>query len=284
MVLLTVMIIALLVVLGLVCGSFVNAFVWRLHEQETLKEKKRKPSKKQLAELSILKGRSMCPNCKHELAPKDLVPLFSWLWLRGRCRYCGKPISWQYPLVEAATAVLFVISYIWWPMELTGLGVYQFVVWLGFCVMFMALTVYDLRWYLLPDKIVYPITVVGIVEVVVVALGHHSVSDLWGPLLGALIIAGLFYILFQVSAGRWIGGGDVKLALLLGLLAGSPLKALLLIFASSVIGTLISVPLALKAGKDLKLKVPFGPFLLAATVVVVLFGTPIVDWYTLNLV
>jgi prepilin signal peptidase PulO-like enzyme (type II secretory pathway) len=158
------------------------------------------------------------------------------------------------------------------------------VVWLGFVVMFVALTVYDLRWLLLPDRIVYPITVVGIVEVIVVAAYHHSLSDLWGPLLGALIIAGLFYILFQVSAGKWIGGGDVKLALLLGLLAATPLKALLLIFLSSVIGTIISLPLALKAGKNLRIKVPFGPFLLAATVLVVLFGSHIVDWYTLHFI
>src|SRR5665213_2769212 len=103
MLLLTVMIIALLALLGLVFGSFVNALVWRLHEQEVLLEKRKKPSKKQLEKLSILNGRSMCPHCKHELAIKDLVPLFSWIALKGKCRYCGKPISWQYPVVELLT-------------------------------------------------------------------------------------------------------------------------------------------------------------------------------------
>ena len=102
------MIIAVLAVLGLVFGSFVNAFAWRLHEQESLLEKKKKPSAKQLAKLSIVKGRSMCPECKHELAAKDLIPVFSWITLKGKCRYCGKPISWQYPAVELATALLFV--------------------------------------------------------------------------------------------------------------------------------------------------------------------------------
>src|ERR1700712_4728549 len=103
----------LLVVLGLIFGSFVNAFVWRLHERESLLQKKRKPTKKQLSELSILHGRSMCVHCHHELAAKDLVPLFSWLWLRGKCRYCHKPIQ-DSPLIEAVLPVLFIVSYLAW--------------------------------------------------------------------------------------------------------------------------------------------------------------------------
>ena len=149
--------------------------------------------------------------------------------------------------------------------------------------MFVALTVYDLRWLLLPNKVVFPLVVVAAAEVIIVAVAQHSISDLWGPALGALIISGLFYILFQVSAGKWIGGGDVKLAVVLGLLAGTPLKALLLIFLSSLIGTVVSVPLAMKTKRNLQMRVPFGPFLLAATVLVVLFGSRIVDWYTLHL-
>src|SRR3989344_6490262 len=125
------MIVAILIVLGLAFGSFVNALVWRLHEQEERaksKEQRRKKGKaKNTAklsshtsvlsskDLSILKGRSMCPSCKHGLAAKDLVPVLSWLTLRGKCRYCHKPISIQYPLVELITATLFVISYLLWP-------------------------------------------------------------------------------------------------------------------------------------------------------------------------
>jgi len=104
------MIVVVLVVLGLCLGSFVNALVWRIHEQDRLTGKKKKPHKKQLDRLSILHGRSMCPDCHHELKPKDLVPLFSWLSLHGKCRYCHKPISWQYPVVELLTAGLFVFS------------------------------------------------------------------------------------------------------------------------------------------------------------------------------
>jgi leader peptidase (prepilin peptidase)/N-methyltransferase len=274
------MIAVVLIFLGLIFGSFVNAFVWRLHEQEELRDRKKKPTKAQLDKFSILKGRSMCPDCRHELAAKDLVPVFSWLSLRGKCRYCGKPISWQYPAVEASTAALFAISYWYWPADFSGVGLFQFIIWLGFVVAFMALAVYDLRWYLLPNRVVYPLIIVAALETVIIAIWGADIGLLLKPLLGALVIAGTFWVLFQVSAGKWIGGGDVKLAVVLGLLAGTPLKALLVLFFSSVIGTICSIPILLKGKKGLKVQVPFGPFLLAATVVVVLFGTAIIDWYT----
>jgi prepilin signal peptidase PulO-like enzyme (type II secretory pathway) len=279
------MIIVALALLGLIFGSFVNAFVWRLHEQETLLGKKKKPSEQQLAKFSILRGRSMCPHCQHELAAKDLVPVFSWLLLRGKCRYCSKPISWQYPLVEAATAGLFAISYAYWPAGLdNALQVVIFAVWLIFVVMFMALTVYDLRWLLLPDRVVFPLILLAIVYVVLKAADASDFHVVLNSALGALVIAGTFWTLFQVSGGKWIGGGDVKLAVVLGLLAGTPMKALLVLFFSSVIGTICSIPLLMKGKKAMKVQVPFGPFLMAATLVVVLFGTSLIDWYTKLLV
>lgn len=270
---------------GLIFGSFVNAFVWRLHEQELLLGKKRKPSKKQMSDLSIMKGRSMCPNCKHELAGKDLVPVFSWLYLRGKCRYCQVPISWQYPLVEVVTAVLFTLSYAYWPDELQSIiSIAVFAIWLLFIVMFMALTVYDLRWFLLPDRVVYPLILVAVVYTLLRAADAGSLRVILDAGLGALVLFGTFWVLFQVSGGKWIGGGDVKLAIVLGALAGTPLKALLILFFSSVIGTICSTPILLRGKKAMKVQVPYGPFLLAATVVVVLFGTTIIDWYTRQLV
>lgn len=277
------MIIVMLAVFGLVFGSFINAFVWRLHEQETLRERKKKPSKKQLAELSILTGRSMCTHCRHELAANDLVPLFSWLGLQGKCRYCNKSISAQYPLVETLTAVLFVLSYIFWPLNFHGAGLLQFVFWLGFLVAFVALAVYDLKWFLLPNRVVYPLVPLAVVEAVAVAIMNHSPHTLLDAGLGGLVISGVFYILFQISAGAWIGGGDVKLALVLGMLAGTPLKGLLVIFFASVVGTVCSIPILLKGKKGLQARVPFGPFLLVATAIVMFFGDSLVDWYTSTL-
>ena len=274
------MIIIAICFLGLVLGSFVNAFVWRLHEQEALKGKKRQPSTKQLQALSISRGRSMCPNCKHELAPKDLIPVFSWLYLRGKCRYCQRPISWQYPLIELLTAAVFGLSYVFWPFDLSGAGLFQFIFFLGFLVMFMALAIYDLRWYLLPNQIVYPLIAVAALETVIASVWNQSLAEVWQAALAAVIIAGLFWILFQVSDGKWIGGGDVKLAVILGLLAGTPAKACLLVFLASLLGTILSLPLAIRQGGNFKLKVPFGPFLILACVLTVLFGQQILDWYT----
>lgn len=273
------MIIAALAVLGLIFGSFVNALVWRLHEQAELSGKGGKTTEKRRQELSIAKGRSMCPHCGHELAAKDLVPLFSWLLLRGRCRYCRASIGVQYPLVELATALLFTVSYVTWPFTMQGVGLFQFVLWLMFLVGFVALAVYDLKWFLLPDKLVLPLVAVAATQVVVVAVWLHSFSALWQPLAGGLIIFGLFWVLFQVSGGNWIGGGDVKLAIVLGLLAGTPLRAFLVIFFASLLGTLSSVPLLVKGRSGLKMHIPFGPYLLLATIIVVLYGTSIVNWY-----
>lgn len=284
----TVMIYVALAVLGLTFGSFVNAFVWRLHEQEELHEqltKLKKGSKKrtalevQLRERSMLHGRSMCSHCHHELAVADLIPLFSWLWLRGKCRYCGVRIQ-DNPLIELSLPILFTVSYLAWPLPLHGVGVQALVVWLGFVVMFMALTVYDLRWYILPDRIVYPLMLVAGAEAVVLAVYGHDFKILLNAVLGGLLISGIFYALFQLSQGTWIGGGDVKLAVVLGLWAGTPLKALLLMFLSSVIGTIFSIPMLMRGKKGLQAKVPYGPFLLAATILVVLWGQHAINWYT----
>jgi len=273
------MIIAALAVLGVIFGSFVNAAVWRLHEQSKLAGKRGEAVATRRKELSIAKGRSMCPHCSHTLAAKDLVPILSWLSLGGKCRYCHKPISWQYPLIEVITGVLFALSYATWPYEFHGVGLFQFALWLLFLVAFVALAVYDLRWFLLPDKIVYPLTMLAVLQVTVTAVWFHSFSVVWQPVLGGVIIFGLFWLLFQVSKGAWIGGGDVKLAFALGLLAATPLKAGLVIFFASLLGTIVSLPALAKGKSGFSRHIPFGPYLLAATVIVVLYGEGIVNWY-----
>jgi prepilin signal peptidase PulO-like enzyme (type II secretory pathway) len=143
----------------------------------------------------------------------------------------------------------------------------------------MMLAVYDFRWFLLPDKIVLPISVLAGVQVVVLAIFHHSFSELWLAICGALVISGLFWLLFQVSQGNWIGGGDVKLGIALGLLAGTPFRALMVIFFASLIGTIASMPQLVKGRRGLVQRIPFGPALLLATIVVVLYGDRISQWY-----
>jgi prepilin signal peptidase PulO-like enzyme (type II secretory pathway) len=257
------MVIVILVVLGLCFGSFVNALVWRLHEGR-----------------DWVNERSECIHCHHELAAKDLVPVLSWLWLRGRCRYCRRPISAQYPLVEAATAVLFLVSYVFWPYVLIGGQWIVFGLWLAILVGLVALLVYDLRWMLLPNKLVFPLTAVALLmQAVALAVDWRGWTQLISISLAVAVGGGIFYILFQLSDGKWIGGGDVKLGFLLGLLAGTPAKSLLVIFLAALLGSLVSLPLLANKKLGRKSTIPFGPFLIVAGVVTVLFGSRIVDWY-----
>jgi len=280
------MVIVVLVVIGLALGSFVNALVWRLHEQSFLADKLaqgKKPTKadlERLQRLSISKGRSMCLHCGHELAARDLIPVISWLRLRGKCRYCTAPIP-DNPIAELVVPALFIASYVYWPLTLTGIGLLVFLGWLAVLVGFVALVIYDFRWFTLPDRIVWPITAISLGMVLLRALDAHSgwTEVVFGAFWGVLIIAGLFYLLFELSDGKWIGGGDVKLGVALGLLAGGPLEALLVLLVASFAGLLFALPDLARGKANGKTKLPFGPFLIAGTVVVVLFGSSLINWY-----
>lgn len=274
------MIVAILIVFGLVLGSFVNALIWRIHEQETELAKK-KPNKQYLRALSMSRGRSMCSSCHHPLATKDLVPVFSWLWLRGKCRYCHKPIP-DNPLIEISTAAVFVLSYIAWNYSLhTGVELLYFGLWLVVAVGLVALTAYDARWYILPNRIVYPLTVVaGAMAVLRVTQSNSPLHDTVQLAVAVAIGGGIFYLIFHVSNGKWIGGGDVKLGWMIGLLVGTGPKALLTIFIAALLGSIVSVPLLMSGSLKRNAVIPFGPFLIIGTIVTVLFGNDILHWYT----
>jgi prepilin signal peptidase PulO-like enzyme (type II secretory pathway) len=267
------MVLVILLFVGLCLGSFVNALVWRVHEQSKTKRSVKK-------NLSILHGRSICPHCQHELAAKDLVPVISWLWLRGKCRYCGQSISAQYPLVEILTAFLFLASYVYWPLNFNTYGTVSFVFWLIFLVGLVALAVYDLRWYLLPNRIIFPLLYLGALQAVLLTIFAPSpIHQLWGIALGLVIGGGIFYAIFQVSKGKWIGGGDVKLGFLLGLILADGGLMVLTIFLASIIGTLIALPLMITGKMTKKTKIPFGPLLIIGAIIARLFGAAMIHWY-----
>lgn len=271
------MIILVLAVFGLCLGSFVNALIWRLHTQAALKGKKAK------AEYSITTGRSMCMHCKHLLSAKDLIPVISWLSLRGKCRYCHKAIP-DTPLAELLVPTLFILSYYLWPLELGGTNALEgrvlFGFWLVYLVGFVALMLYDIKWLLLPNRIVFPLVGVFTVQLAIQLTFFNGGTELllqtfWGVLVGG----GIFWALFQLSGGTWIGGGDVKLGFLLGAIVGGPTNSLLLIFIASLIGTAMAIPLLLSGKAKTSTKLPFGPLLLIAAIVVHLVGSNLIDWY-----
>lgn len=270
-----------LIVLGLSLGSFVNALVWRLYHQQKIKESGGKQSRRQREQLSIVRGRSMCMHCGHELSAWDLVPVLSWVFLRGKCRYCKAPID-DTPLAELIMPALLVVSYAFWPYAEAGWEPLSFVlfgIWAVILTCFTALALYDARWYLLPDRIVWPVTALAAAFALVRALYvGDAVSFAWA-LAGAATITGIFWTMSAVSRGSWIGWGDVKLALSLGLIVGTPLLGLLVIFIASVLGTLATLPQILRGKQGLGSSLPFGPHLLLATVLVFLFGTMLYDWY-----
>lgn len=222
----------------------------------------------------------MCPHCKHTLAAHDLVPVFSWLSLGGKCRYCKQTISVQYPLVELLTALLFAISYWSWPFSFSLLGWVLFVLWLLMMVLLISLLLYDLKWMMLPDRMVYPLSGLAAVFAILASFSHAApLQSLIARLSSTAVLFGLFYLLFQLSSGRWIGGGDVKLAPALGLIAGDPFRTVMLLFIASYLGTAISIPLLLKAKNKKQLKLPFGPLLITAAIFVFFFGSSITDSY-----
>ena len=237
-------------------GSFLNCVIYRLEKGQ-----------------SFLRGRSYCPNCRHQLGFWDLIPVLSFLWLRAKCRYCQKKISLQYPLVEIATGVLFVLVFNLLRSDLLGrsdLLISGFVIIPFLIVIF----VYDLKHYIIPDKVIYP--AIGITLIY-----HFLRSDLLGRsdlLISAFGAAAFFLAIVLVSRGKWMGVGDIKLAFLMGLLLGWP-NIFLALFLAFTAGAVIGIGLILFGRKSLKSEVPFGPFLVSGTVMALFWGEPIINWY-----
>ncbi len=264
--------------LGLILGSFVNAWVWRLSQKLDKDGNPKKLSKKKEQELSIVTARSMCPNCKHVLGAKDLVPLFSWLALKGKCRYCKAKISKQYPIVELLTALLFVFSGVFWNFD-GSLAYVSLAAWLAIITIFMGLSVYDFKYMLLPDKMMIFLVPLSAIFAGIgfVNSDKSLLSYVLQLLISVFIAGGLFYFLYVISLGKWIGGGDVKLGLIIGVILSSALMSVLMLFIASVAGVVASI--VINKGFNKKAKIPFGPFLIIGTYITVLFGAGILDWY-----
>lgn len=233
-------------ILGLIVGSFINAVVWRLHSGE-----------------SITHGRSMCPNCKHRLGPLDLVPVLSWLSLRGKCRYCRQPYGSHYALIELTTAALFALSTLILPV----LGPVVFALWLVILTLLIILALYDAQWYLLPDKVMNPAVLLALVYFV---LRFEATGGLL-QLFMAVLAAAVFYGLWWLSHGKLMGGADSKLVLLMGLMLAPDLLLVALALGFMLAGVGAAYLLYGKK-KGLQDQMPFGPYLIAGLIIAQLFG------------
>lgn len=210
-------------------------------------------------------GRSECPKCGNELKWHDLIPILSFVLLRGRCRYCHKRISKAYPLIELATGLSFSILFLKIGLPFDLQTAYAFIM----TFFLLALVFFDFRYYILPDKIVIPLIVVTLC--IDLLLKRPQLINL---LTSGLLLGGLFAILHIVSKGEWVGLGDAKLLLLIGLYFGYPssfLITVLSIWSAALIGLFLII---LKRA-NLKSELPFGVFLSIFSIVFIIFQNEI---------
>jgi prepilin signal peptidase PulO-like enzyme (type II secretory pathway) len=255
-------------IFGLVVGSFLNCVIYRLETGE-----------------SFLKGRSYCPHCEHVLSWKDLIPIFSFLILKGKCRYCKKKISLQYPLVELFTGILFAFTtYNLQPTTPQETIILAFQLFVVSCL--VIIFVFDLKHYLIPDKIIYPaITIAFLNRILTSNIEHLTLTSNIEHLTSNLIL-GIFPSLFflaiiLISHETWMGLGDFKLSILMGIFLTWP-KILVALFFAFFSGAAVGLFLIFLKRKTMKSQIPFAPFLVSGTFFAMFFGNEIIDWY-LNL-
>lgn len=232
-------------IFGLSIGSFLNVVIFRLGKKE-----------------GIISGRSQCKECGKNLKWNDLIPLFSFFALRGKCRYCRKNISLIYPLTELGTAIAFVVYfYVRGSYEISN--IYDIVL----ISSFICLALFDLLFFWLPDKIILPLTVIALIYgAKLLNFEHHLITG--------LVIGSLFAIIHLASKGKWMGLGDAKLVFLIGIIFGFPVGALAIL--TSVWLAAITGIILLIAGKaNLKTPLPLGTFLAVTSIIFIIFQNEI---------
>lgn len=278
-----------LVLTGLCMGSFAGASVWRLRARQLLYDKSdgedydaaEYKKLKKLNKSTIFNDHSRCLNCSYYLKWYDLIPLVSWLSLKGKCRKCRKSIGLMEPTVELSTMLFFVCSYVFWPYQLSSpLSVISFVIWLMAGVCLAILFVYDLKWYLLPNSVNFTVIGLGVVYSLLMLLNSFDkLSTIYSILGSVFVLSGIYLILYLISKGKWIGFGDIKLGLGLGLLLADWKLALVALMAANLIGCIITVPLMVLGKLKRDSRVPFGPMLIAGFAFSGLYGVFIVNFY-----
>lgn len=279
-----------LILTGACLGSFAGASVWRLRARQLVEDKAAgeevdAAEYKRLAPLARKKGtadRSIDLDTGKQLPWYDLIPIVSWLALRGKSRFSGKPIGAFEFIIELAVPVFFVVSYLLWPYDLQGwMAISQFVLWLAAGVTLAILFAYDMKWFLLPNAINFTLIGIGAASATLTVLGAPELVPALMSLLGAvLILSGLYFLLYVISKGQWIGFGDIKLGLGLALLLANWELAFIALFAANLVGTLIVLPSMIRGKITRATRVPFGPMLIAGAVIAQLAGMLILDWYT----
>jgi leader peptidase (prepilin peptidase)/N-methyltransferase len=253
----TALLVAVCGLAGLLVGSFLNVVIWRVPRKQ-----------------SVVRPRSHCPSCDTELSPPDLVPVVSWLRLRGRCRACHESIPVRYPLVEVGSGILFAAVAARFGAE------WYLPVYLLMAAALLAISVIDLEHYIVPNRIVYPVGFVTIPLFAAAALIGGSWEPLTRALLGGVVAFAFLFVLHFIQP-RGMGFGDVRLSFLLGMYLGwlGWWEVVLGLFLGFLFGAVLGVVLMAARNRSRKQHIPFAPFLAAGTLVTVLWGTHLITWY-----
>lgn len=237
-------------ILGIFFGSFLNVIIYRFPKMK-----------------DIFLGRSYCPKCKKTIPFYDLVPLVSYLMLGGKCRFCRKSISIQYPTIEIATGLLFALAY-----YISGFNL-SLIFYLPIFMLLVLIFIYDLKHLEIPEVFSWLFLALAILAGLLTNI--YSIDSF---LLGGLVGGGILGILVGISDERWMGSGDIKIGLGFGFLLGYP-GALLFLFLSFIIGAVFGVVAILVKKGKLKSQIPFAPFLIVSAIITLLFGQRLIDYY-----
>ncbi|MGI2326467.1 prepilin peptidase [Planococcus sp. YIM B11945] len=236
-------------IFGLVFGSFFNVVGLRVPKKE-----------------SIAYPPSHCTNCNRQLTALDLVPVLSFLFLRGKCRTCGSKIHWVYPLMEFITGSLFALSFLHFGFTP------ELIIAILFVSLLVIITVSDIAYMLIPDKVLLPFAAVLLVLRFFIPL-----DPWWNSLLGAVVGFSLLFLIAIISKGG-MGGGDIKLFFAIGLVLGAS-GSLLTLFFASLIGAIAGIVQMRIKKQGRKTPVPFGPSIALGSLIVYFYGNAVLDWY-----
>lgn len=244
----------LIFIYGLIIGSFLNVLIYRIPREE-----------------SIAWPGSHCTSCNHSLSWYDNIPLFSYLVLKGKCRYCKTKILSLYPIVESLNAVIYIIMYLKF-----GFGL-DFIFYSLMSSILLAVIFIDLKEMIIPDSLVLSILALSIIHKALNYFLYGISPNLISSFLGLLVAGGLFLAIVIISRGG-MGGGDVTLIGALGFVLGFK-YIFLCIFLSFILGAIISIILLATKIKKRKDPIPFGPFIVLGFFMTVLWGESIINWY-----
>lgn len=258
----------LLFALGAAVGSFVNVVIYRTITDD--------PE-------SWVKGRSHCEHCRNKIAWFDNLPVLSYLVLRGKCRHCQERINLSHPVVEFLTGALFVWWYwagsLFFQLTQRPFQTLQPIFWLAVGLILIAILVADFLYLIIPDVLVGVLMSLTVIYRVALTLaGVMQVRDLGLAVMGMVLGLALFGGIWLLTRGRGMGLGDVKLIAPLALLVGWP-KVMVLIFSAFIIGAVVGVGLVLTGKRQARQVVPFGPFLIVATILTLIWGGELLHWY-----